>query len=139
MQDSNKIAIIVPNHFQSFQFDDAVKNLPRIGNIDIISSESGKIKSWDKMEKEYHTVVLYKNKISEVNPLDYTTIIVHEMLIGEQSIYFPAETISFINRFMGRMKPIVAVCQNHWTVIIGSKLDKAFDHTSLESRFKISA
>jgi len=137
--DSNKIAILVPNHFQAFQFDNAFKNLPRIGNIDVISSESGKIKSWDKTEKEYHTVVLYKNKISQVNPLDYTTIIVHEDLISTQSTNIHPETVSFINIFMGRMKPIVAVCQNEWTIIIGSKLEKTLDITTLENSIKISA
>lgn len=137
-RDSNKIAILVSNYFKPFQFDEALKNLPNVSNVDIISSETGKIKSWDKTEKEYHSVVLYKNEIYKVRPMDYSTIIIHKDLINGQSTN--NETVSFINQFMGRMKPIVAICQNEWTIITGHKLDKAFDvMTTSDHMFKISA
>ncbi len=134
--DSNKIAILVSNYFKPFQFDDALKSLPNVSNVDIISSETGKIKSWDKTEKKYHTLVLYKNEIHKVSPLDYNTIIIHKDLINGQSSNI--ETVSFINQFMGRMKPIVAICQNEWTVITGNKLDRAFDIAS-GHKIKVSA
>jgi putative intracellular protease/amidase len=139
-KESNNIAILVSNYFTAFQFDNALRTLSNIGHVDIISSETGKIKSWDKTAKEYHTVVLYKNKICKVNPLDYTTIIVHEDLINDRSAYVNKETISFINTFMGRMKPIIAICQNEWTVITSTKLGKAFGLvTPSQSPFKIFA
>jgi hypothetical protein len=138
-RDSNKIAILVPNYFTTFQFDDALKALPNVGNVDVISSESGKIKSWDKTEKEYHTVVLYKNEIRLVSPLDYSTIIVHEDLFNEDSRYINKETISFINLFMGRMKPIVAACQKEWTIISGSGSNKVYEMIPAAKSFKISA
>ena len=137
-KDSNKIAILVSNYFKSFQFDEALKNLPNVSNVDVISSETGKIKSWDKTEKEYHTVVLYTNNLHEVRPMNYGTIIIHKDLMNGQSCN--KETVSFINQFMGRLKPIVAVCQNEWTIISGSKIDKAFDLTNVSNHaFQISA
>ncbi len=138
--ESNKVAILVSNYFKEFQFDDALKTLSNVGNIDIISSDSGKIKSWDKSEKEYHTIVLYKNEIQKINAMDYNTIIVHEDLVNSASNYVNTDTVSFINKFMGRMKPIVAVCQNEWTIITGSRLSKGLDVvTQSENPFKISA
>ena len=85
--ESNKVAIIVKNYFTEFQFDDALKNLSNVGHVDIISSDSGKIKSWDKSEKEYHTVVLYKNEIQRISAMDYNTIIVHEDIINDEARY----------------------------------------------------
>ena len=138
--ESNKIAILVSNYFTAFQFDNALRALSNIGHIDVISSETGKIKSWDKTAKEYHTVMLYKNEICNVSPLDYTTIIVHEDLINNHSNSINKETVTFINTFMGRMKPIVAICQNEWTVITGTKLGKALGlMVPSQSPFKISA
>lgn len=137
-RDSSKIAILVPNYFTTFQFDDALKTLSNVGNVDIISSESGKIKSWDKTEKEYHTIVLYKNEMRMVSPLDYSAIIVHEDLINTDSKYLNKETISFVNLFMGRMKPIVAACQNEWTIITSPGLNKSVELEALD-KFKISA
>ncbi len=137
--DSNKIAILVPNYFTTFQFDDALKTLPNAGNVDIISSETGKIKSWDKTEKEYHTIVLYKNEIRLVSSLDYSAIIVHEDLTGDDSKYINKEIVSFINLFMGRMKPIVVACQNKWTIITGVGLNKLFEMDSLDKSFMRSA
>ncbi|MDF2455375.1 MAG: putative cysteine protease YraA [Cytophagaceae bacterium] len=138
--ESNKVAILVSNYFKEFQFDDALKTLSNVGNIDIISSDSGKIKSWDKSEKEYHSIVLYKNEIQKINAMDYNTIIIHEDLVNTTSQYVNTDTVSFINKFMGRMKPIVAVCQNEWTIITGSRISKGFDVlTQSENPFKISA
>lgn len=135
----SKIAILVPNHFSTFQFDDVLNMLPRVGNVDIISSDSGKIKSWDKSEKEYHTIVLYKNEMRMVSPLDYSTIIVHEDLFTANVECINNETVSFINVFMGRMKPIVASCQNEWTIIAGSGVNKVLNAVPLTKLFKISA
>jgi len=138
--ESNKVAIIVRNYFTEFQFDEALKNLSNVGHVDIISSDSGKIKSWDKSEKEYHTVVLYKNEINKISAMDYKTIIVHEDIIHDASKYVNVDTVSFINQFMGRMKPIIAACQNEWTIITGTRVGKAFDiATRAENPFKISA
>jgi len=138
-RDSSKIAILVPNYFTTFQFEDALKTLPNAGNVDIISSESGKIKSWDKTEKEYHTIVLYKNEIRMVSPLDYSAIIVHEDLINTDAKFISKETISFINLFMGRMKPIVAACQNEWTIITSPGFNKTVETAPMDKLFKISA
>lgn len=138
--ESNKVAILVNNYFKEFQFEDALKTLSNVGNVDIISSDSGKIKSWDKTEKDYHTVVLYKNEIHKINAMDYNTIIVHEDLVNSASQHVNSDTVSFINKFMGRMKPIVAVCQNEWTIITGSRIAQGLDVvTHLENPFKISA
>lgn len=138
-RDSSKIAILVPNYFTPFQFEDALKTLPNAGNVDIISSESGKIKSWDKTEKEYHAIVLYKNELSMVSPLDYSAIIIHEDLINTDAEHISKEAITFINLFMGRMKPIVAACQNEWTIITAPGSNKTVTKIPMDKLFKIYA
>jgi hypothetical protein len=113
----NNVAILLPSYFLISHFEEPLKLLVNIGSIDVISSQSGKVKNWDHTKKEYYGIHLYKSDIYEVNPMNYNTLLVHETLFYETITQASKEIISFINVFMGRKKPIVVVCKKEWTII----------------------
>jgi len=137
----SKIAILIPNYFVASSFDKPLRTLANVGSIDVISSESGKIKTWDNTMKEYYDLSLYKSDIHAISAMEYNAIIVHEELLNGMAENVSKEIVSFINKFMGRRKPIVAVCQNEWTIIASTKPEhKTFELLSLpQNPFKISA
>lgn len=140
-KEPSKIAILISNYFEASSFEEPLKTLANIGCIDVISSESGKIKTWDKTMKEYYELSLYKSDIRTLNAMEYNTIIVHEKLLNGITEILNNEVVAFINKFMGRKKPIVAVCQKQWTIIASTKPESTrFDCPSLSATtFKISA
>lgn len=133
--DSHKVAILVPNYFTPLNLDHVLSHLPEVDSIDVISSESRKVKSWDKTENTFHNIVLYDNELKRLSALEYDSLMIHEDLINVPREDVQPETVHFINKFMGRKKPIMVLCQDQWTVVTGNKKN-AF---SSENIVKISA
>lgn len=79
-----KIAVLVSNHFTQLNFDNAIKNISNVGHIDVISSDTGKVRSWDK-KKEYYGSSLFTDELTTINPLDYSAIIVYANLLDKKT------------------------------------------------------
>ncbi|MES2701368.1 MAG: type 1 glutamine amidotransferase domain-containing protein [Bacteroidota bacterium] len=111
-----RVAILSEDGFEECELTSPKEALERAGAIvDIISTHTGKIKSWDKNHWG-HEVTVDKD-LSEAVPEDYDALILPGGVMNPDKLRQNKNAISFVKRFINAGKPVAAICHGPQTLI----------------------
>lgn len=93
-----RIAILATNGFEESELKSPKEAMEKEGfQVDIVSTESGKIKSWDKDNwgREYNV----DYTLSEVNSRDYNALVLPGGVINPDNLRRSEEALTFVREF----------------------------------------
>ncbi len=94
-----KVVVLVSNYFTMPSFDHLLHGMPTIQCVDVVSVESGKVRTWNRAEKEYYTIPLHKDTIKSIRATDYSTVIMHSDILHYGLHNVSPEIKSFVDFF----------------------------------------
>lgn len=111
MKDNNqkRVAIITENGFEEVELTSPKKALENAGfKVDIISSEKGQVKAWNK---DHWTINVPVNvKLSDANPDHYDALMIPGGVLNPDKMRMQKEYVNFAKEFMHSGKPVAAIC-----------------------------
>jgi protease I len=111
-----KIAILATDGFEKSELFEPKKALEAAGAIvQVVSPQSGKIKSWDK--KDWGKSVDVDLELSEASAADFDALMLPGGVMNPDSLRINEEAVSFVKAFAESGKPIGAICHGPWTLI----------------------
>lgn len=116
MMMKKRIAILATNGFEESELQSPKEAMEKEGfQVDIVSTESGKIKSWDKDDwgKEYKV----DYTLNEVSSADYNALVLPGGVINPDHLRRSEDALSFVRDFFQQQKPVAAICHAPWTLI----------------------
>ncbi len=111
-----RIAILATNGFEESELKSPKEAMEKEGfRVDIVSTESGKIKSWDEDNwgKEYKV----DYTLDQVNSKDYNALVLPGGVINPDHLRRSDKALGFVREFFEQKKPVAAICHAPWTLI----------------------
>lgn len=111
-----RVAILATNGFEESELASPKEAMEKEGfKVDIVSPESGTIKSWNKgnWSKEYKV----DKTLSQVSSDDYNALVLPGGVINPDHLRTNKEALSFVKDFFEQKKPVAAICHGPWTLI----------------------
>lgn len=113
---SKRIAILATNGFEESELKSPKEYLEAQGwTAEIVSPESGSIKSWAKTDwgPEYKV----DKVLSEVSSADYHALVLPGGVINPDKLRTNKEAVAFVKSFFDEKKPVAAICHGPQTLI----------------------
>ncbi|MBD65397.1 MAG: protease [Halobacteriovoraceae bacterium] len=110
-----RIAVLATNGFEHSELFEPHKALKDEGaTVDVVSLESGSIKSWK--DGDWGEEIKVDKTLSEANADDYDALVLPGGVINPDSLRNNEKAVSFIKSFSkeNRIKPIGAICHGPW-------------------------
>ena len=111
-----RIAILATHGFEESELASPKEAMEKEGfNVEIVSLEKGKIKSWDKDNwgKEYDV----NKTLDEVSAKDYHALVLPGGVINPDNLRREEKALIFVRDFFKQSKPVAAICHAAWTLI----------------------
>lgn len=111
-----KIAILATNGFEESELSSPKKAMEKEGfNVDIVSLEAGKIKSWSggNWSNEYDV----DKTVDKVNAKQYHALVLPGGVINPDLLRVEEDALIFIRDFFKQSKPVAAICHGPWSLI----------------------
>lgn len=111
-----RIAILATNGFEESELKSPKEAMEKEGfQVDIVSTESGKIKSWDEDDwgKEYNV----DYTLDQVSSSDYNALVLPGGVINPDHLRRSEDALKFVRDFFDQKKPVAAICHAPWTLI----------------------
>jgi len=111
-----RIAILATHGFEESELASPKEAMEKEGfNVEIVSLEKGKIKSWDKDNwgKEYEV----NKTLDEVSAKDYHALVLPGGVINPDNLRREEKALIFVRDFFKQSKPVAAICHAPWTLI----------------------
>ncbi|PZR37911.1 MAG: protease [Azospira oryzae] len=111
-----KVAIVITHGFEESEFNEPLKALQQAGaQVDVISIEKGKIKSW--ADKNWGEEYEATKSIDEVDSKEYDALVLPGGVMNPDQLRINEEVVGFVAGFFDDAKPIAAICHGLWTLI----------------------
>ncbi|MBT8295689.1 MAG: type 1 glutamine amidotransferase [Gramella sp.] len=111
-----RIAILATNGFEEIELASPKEAMEKEGfQVDIVSLEKGKIKSWDKDNWGKDFEVDYT--LDEVTAKDYNALVLPGGVINPDKLRREESALIFVRDFFKQSKPVAAICHAAWTLI----------------------
>lgn len=126
-----KIAILATDGFEESELKSPKEAMEKEGfEVDIVSPNSGKIKSWSKgnWSNEYEV----DKTLNQVNASQYNALVLPGGVINPDKLRTNEDAISFIKDFFKEHKPVAAICHGPWS-LINAEVVKGRKMTSYKS------
>ena len=126
-----RIAILATNGFEEVELSSPKEYLEKEGwKVEIVSPESGSIKSWASTDwgKEYKVDTELKN----ANASDYDALVLPGGVINPDKLRTNEDALSFIKEFFKVGKPVASICHGP-QILISAELVKGRKMTSYPS------
>ena len=126
-----KIAILATDGFEESELKSPKEAMEKEGfEVDIVSPNSGKIKSWSKgnWSNEYEV----DKTLDQVNASQYNALVLPGGVINPDKLRTNEDAISFIKDFFKEHKPVAAICHGPWS-LINAEVVKGRKMTSYKS------
>ncbi|CAN5343393.1 type 1 glutamine amidotransferase domain-containing protein [soil metagenome] len=126
-----RIAILATNGFEESELKSPKEAMEKEGfQVDIVSTESGKIKAWDKDDwgKEYKV----DYTLADVNSKDYNALVLPGGVINPDQLRRDEDALDFVREFFEQKKPVAAICHAPW-ILISAEVVKGRKMTSFHS------
>lgn len=111
-----KIAILATNGFEESELSSPKEAMEKEGfEVEIVSPESGKIKSWSKgnWSGEYEVA----KAVDEASANDYDALVLPGGVINPDHLRMNDDVLVFVRDFFKQKKPVAAICHGPWTLI----------------------
>lgn len=113
---SKRIAILATHGFEESELKSPKEYLEQQGwTAEIVSPESGSIKSW--AEKDWGPEYKVDKKLSEVTSADYHALVLPGGVINPDKLRLNDEAVAFVKQFFDEKKPVAAICHGPQTLI----------------------
>ncbi len=113
---TKKVAILATNGFEHSELHEPLQALKQAGaQVDIISLESGKIKSWK--EKNWGEEIEVTKTVGEVDARDYDALVLPGGVMNPDQLRADEKAVTFVGGFFDNGKPIAAICHAPWLLI----------------------
>ncbi|MDR6403566.1 MULTISPECIES: type 1 glutamine amidotransferase domain-containing protein [Chryseobacterium] len=128
---SKKIAILATNGFEESELRSPKEHLEQQGwTADIISPESGTIKSW--AEKDWGQEYNVDKTLDEANASDYDALVLPGGVINPDQLRTNETALSFVRGFFEQQKPVAAICHGP-QILINAEVVQGRNITSVNS------
>ena len=111
-----RIAILATHGFEESELASPKEAMEKEGfNVEVVSLEKGKIKSWDNDNwgKEYNV----DKTLDEVSAKDYHALVLPGGVINPDNLRREEKALIFVRDFFKQSKPVAAICHAPWTLI----------------------
>jgi len=113
---SKRIAILATNGFEESELKSPKEYLEQQGwNADIVSPESGTIRSW--AEKDWGPEYTVNATLDQANPSDYDALVLPGGVINPDKLRTDERALAFVKAFFNDGKPVAAICHGPQTLI----------------------
>lgn len=126
-----RIAILATNGFEEIELTSPKEAMEKEGfQVDIVSTESGKIKAWDKTNwsKEYDV----DYTLNQVTAGDYNALMLPGGVLNPDTLRRSEKALEFVREFFKQHKPVAAICHAPW-ILINAEVVKGRKLTSFSS------
>jgi len=111
-----RVAILATNGFEESELKSPKEAMEKEGfQVDIVSTESGKIKAWNSGNWSGEYNVDYT--VEEVKASDYNALVLPGGVINPDYLRRSKKAVSFVQDFFEQKKPVAAICHGPWTLI----------------------
>jgi protease I len=111
-----KVAILTEEGFEEAELTKPMAALEEAGaKVHVISSKSGKIKSWD--EKDWGKKIEVDKTIADAHAESYDALVLPGGVINPDKLRLNKEAVAFVKAFMESGKPVAAICHGPQTLI----------------------
>ena len=104
-----RIAILATDGFEEIELTSPKEAMEKEGfQVDIVSTESGKIKAWDKTNwsKEYDV----NYTLDQVTARDYNALMLPGGVLNPDKMRRSEKALDFVREFFKQHKPVAAIC-----------------------------
>lgn len=111
-----RIAILATNGFEESELTSPKQAMEKEGfQVDIVSPETGKIKSWSKgnWSEEYQV----DKNLEAASANDYNALVLPGGVINPDHLRTNEDALVFVRDFFEQKKPVAAICHGPWTLI----------------------
>ncbi len=111
-----RVAILATNGFEESELKSPKEAMEKEGfQVDIVSTESGKIKAWDNgnWSEDYNV----DHTVEEVSASDYNALVLPGGVINPDYLRRSDKAVGFVKDFFKQKKPVAAICHGPWTLI----------------------
>ncbi|SHG95291.1 protease I [Flavobacterium micromati] len=126
-----RIAILATNGFEEVELSSPKEYLEKEGwKVEIVSPESGSIKSWASTDwgKDYKV----DRELKNANASDYDALVLPGGVINPDKLRTNEDALSFIKEFFKAGKPVASICHGP-QILISAELVKGRKMTSYPS------
>ncbi|MFL9844002.1 type 1 glutamine amidotransferase domain-containing protein [Flavobacterium rhizosphaerae] len=111
-----RIAILATNGFEESELKSPKEHIEAQGwTAEIISPESGSIKSW--AGKDWGPEYKVDKTLSEANASDYNALVLPGGVINPDKLRTNEDALAFVKTFFDQKKPVAAICHGPQTLI----------------------
>lgn len=126
-----RIAILATNGFEESELKSPKEAMENEGfQVDIVSTESGKIKAWDNGNWSNEYEVNYT--LDQVKADDYNALMLPGGVINPDKLRRSEKALDFVRDFFTQHKPVAAICHAPW-IFISAEVVKGRTMTSFNS------
>jgi protease I len=119
---SKKVAILATHGFEESELKSPKEYIEQQGwTAEIISPESGSIKSW--ADKNWGPEYTVDKTIAEANASDYNALVLPGGVINPDKLRTNEDALAFVKAFFDQKKPVAAICHGPWTLINAGVVD----------------
>ena len=119
---SKKVAILATHGFEESELKSPKEYIEQQGwTAEIISPESGSIKSW--ADKNWGPEYTVDKTIAEANAADYNALVLPGGVINPDKLRTNEDALAFVKAFFDQKKPVAAICHGPWTLINAGVVD----------------
>lgn len=113
---SKKVAILATHGFEESELKSPKEYIEQQGwTAEIISPESGSIKSW--ADKNWGAEYPVDSTIAQANASDYHALVLPGGVINPDLLRTNDDALAFVKAFFDQKKPVAAICHGPWTLI----------------------
>ncbi|MGQ7791482.1 type 1 glutamine amidotransferase domain-containing protein [Faunimonas sp. B44] len=111
-----RIAILATHGFEQSELEVPLAKLREAGAaVDVVSTEAGEIKGWDK--KDWGRPVKVDRKLEEVSADEYDALVLPGGQINPDILRVDPAALDFVRAFDAQKKVIAAICHAPWLLI----------------------
>lgn len=126
-----RVAILATNGFEESELKSPKEAMEKEGfQVDIVSTEPGKIKAWDSGNWSNEYEVNYT--LDQVKADDYNALMLPGGVINPDKLRRSEKALDFVRDFFKQNKPVAAICHAPWT-LISAEVVKGRTMTSFNS------
>ncbi|MES2484670.1 MAG: type 1 glutamine amidotransferase domain-containing protein [Bacteroidota bacterium] len=113
---SKKVAILATHGFEESELKLPKETIEQQGwTAEIISLESGNIKSWT--DKNWGPEYKVDKIVTDVSASEYHALVLPGGVINPDLLRVNDDAVAFVKAFFDQKKPVAAICHGPWTLI----------------------